>query len=195
MRVSVFNIVLNLLLVVLKAVAGLAAGSDMLLSDAVHSCADTLCTVLVLSGIGFAAKHPGALAEKVQAAVVFVLALTIGGTGAGMLYGACSLLSGKAQTAPPTAVAVVAAGFCMLIKAGMSLATARMAKRLRNDTLLADAHHHRSDCLSSLLVLVGVAAAFVQLPAAEIIARVLLGCSLLCSAVSLARNAFQKMYS
>ena len=192
MRVSVLNIVLNLLLSAIKGAAGLLTNSDVLLRDGIHSTADTICTVLVLSGIGLQAKRPGAFAEQVQRIVIFILSLAIAATGIGMAVSAFELLTGTAQPQPASPVSVAIAIVCVALKVLMSIFTARAAKRLQNNTLLADAAHHRSDCLSSVLVLCSVACTYWQMPAPDIAARLLLGCGLLASAASLGITAVKK---
>lgn len=189
MHVSVFNIILNILLAAIKGTAGVLTSSDVLIRDGIHSAADTLCTVLVLSGIGLQAKRPGAFAERMQRAVIFVLAVAIAGTGIGMIVSAFDLIRGDAQPQPDSPVAVMTAALCVLVKALMSFFTARTAKRMHNNTLLADAAHHRSDCLSSILVLCSVACTYWQQPVPDIVARLLLGCCLIVSAVSLGITA------
>ncbi|MBQ6864824.1 MAG: cation transporter [Clostridia bacterium] len=185
MRVSVLNIVLNFLLVLLKTVTGILAKSPVLVSDAVHSAADTLCTVLVLSGIGYAANHPGILAKRLQTAVICLLSVLIAGTGLRMMYGGIVLLTEGSNGEIPGTAAVAAGAVCMTVKAMMFLFTRRYAIRTGNPMLLADAFHHRADCASSLLVLISVGAAFLQCLWADALARLLLGGILVVSAVSL----------
>ncbi len=192
MHVSVLNIILNLVLSAVKGGAGILTNCDVLVNDAVHSAADTICTVLVLSGIGLQAKKPGKHAERLQHAVIFILALAIAATGIGMGISALQLLNGTAQAQSNTPASVATAVLCMVIKALMSIFTQRIAKRLQNDTLLADAMHHRSDCISSALVLCSVGCNYLQQTIPDIVARLLLGCCLMASAVSLGIKALKK---
>lgn len=189
MLVSVLNIILNILLSMVKGTAGVLTHSEVLIRDGIHSAADTLCTVLVLSGIGIQAKKPGAFAEKMQRTVIFILAVAIAATGIGMAISAFDLIRGTTQPQSASPAAVVTAMLCVVIKAMMSFFTARTAKQMHNDTLLADASHHRSDCFSSLLVLCSVACTYWQQPVPDIVARLLLGCCLMVSAVSLGITA------
>ncbi len=185
MRVSVLNIILNLILSLIKACAGVLTGNAVLIRDAIHSTADTLCTVLVLSGISLQAKKPGAFADKIQRAIIHTLAVVIAITGIGMATSAFALLRNDMQSPADSPVAVLTAFLCVAIKALMSFFTAKIAKQTNNDTLFADAAHHRSDCLSSLLVLCSVACSYLQQPLPDFIARLLLGGCLLASAISL----------
>lgn len=183
--ISVLNIVLNLLLALCKLLAGVFAQSGVLVSDAVHSAADTLCTVLVLSGIGYAAGHPGNKTRKVQAGIVLLLAAVIAGTGIRMTGSAVAVACGLQSTQRPGAAAVAVSAACVAVKAVMFLLTRHFAKQTDNAMLLADAFHHRSDCLSSLLVLLNVISACCCLPVLEVPSRLVLGGVLLFSAVQL----------
>lgn len=192
MRVSVLNILLNILLSVIKGIAGALTGNAVLVNDAVHSTADTLCTVFVLSGIGVQAKKPGKFAENVQKAVILLLACTIAGTGIGMAISAFDLISGNLPMQSHTPAAVFTALLCVIIKAIMSFHTAKKATHTQSDILFADAAHHRSDCLSSCLVLCSVFFTHRQLTVPDFAARLLLGLYLLASAITLAINAVKR---
>ncbi len=195
MRMSVLNILLNVLLVGLKAAAGIFARSTVLLSDAVHSAADTFCTVLVMSGIGFAEKRPGHTAERIQGIVISLLAVLIAATGVQMCRDGIALFAGSETFQSPGAAAVAVGAVCVAVKGGMYVLTRRCAVKNQNEMLLADAFHHRADCASSLLVLISVGAAFAQIYFLDAPSRILLGCSLLFSAGALIKKGVQKIRS
>ncbi|MBW1685526.1 MAG: cation transporter, partial [Deltaproteobacteria bacterium] len=53
---TILGAVANAILVALKAAAGLAGGSSVLVADAVHSLSDLVTDILVLFGLRAAAK-------------------------------------------------------------------------------------------------------------------------------------------
>ena len=55
-RVSVISIAVNLILSVFKLIAGIAAYSGAMISDAVHSASDVFSTVIVIIGISVSRK-------------------------------------------------------------------------------------------------------------------------------------------
>lgn len=187
MRVSVFNIFLNFFLVLCKAAAGVFAHSPVLLNDALHSCADTLCTVLVLSGLSYEAKHPQAETKKMQGGIITVLSAVIGATALGMLAGAVKILCGHTEL-PPDSLALAIAVLCVATKAAMYVNTKRIARQSGNECLLADAFHHRSDCFSSLLVVSSVVCSYRQWILPDALTRFALGVFLLGSAFALAKD-------
>ncbi|MBR5756661.1 MAG: cation diffusion facilitator family transporter, partial [Firmicutes bacterium] len=58
MRVSVVSIIVNLVLSLLKLLAGIIAGSGAMISDAVHSASDVFSTFVVIIGVQLAKKKP-----------------------------------------------------------------------------------------------------------------------------------------
>lgn len=56
-RVSFINMLLNIFLSVIKLASGIAAHSDALISDAVHSASDVFATLIVILGIFFFRKR------------------------------------------------------------------------------------------------------------------------------------------
>ena len=57
-RVSIITIIVNLLLSVMKLLAGIIADSGAMISDAVHSASDVFSTFVVIIGIRLASKKP-----------------------------------------------------------------------------------------------------------------------------------------
>ena len=56
MRVSFVSIAINIILSVFKLVAGIAAHSAAMISDAVHSASDVFSTIVVIIGIKISSK-------------------------------------------------------------------------------------------------------------------------------------------
>ena len=88
-RVSVMTIIGNLVLSVLKLLAGIIAHSNAMISDAVHSASDVFSTIVVMIGIKLASKEPDKehpyAHERMEciAAIVLTMDLYITGLGTG----------------------------------------------------------------------------------------------------------------
>ena len=88
-RVSVITIIGNIILSVIKLLAGIVAHSSAMVSDAVHSASDVFSTVVVMIGIRLAAKesdkeHPyGHERLECVAAIILAMVLFITGFGIG----------------------------------------------------------------------------------------------------------------
>lgn len=192
-HMSVLNMILNLLSVAVKAAAGWLCGSTVLLSDAVHSAADSLSTVFVLSGLFFTKKHPGRAALCLQGCIILFLSFVILAAGGNMAKGGILILLNRMTADCPDLAAAFVAGGCALLKAVMFCLTRICAKRTDSPILYADACHHRADCFSSLLVLCSIAADRLQMPRVNAGMRLLLGVVLAVSFVSLFRTAVQML--
>ena len=89
-RVSAVSITGNLILSVFKLIAGVAAHSNAMISDAVHSASDVFSTVVVMIGIRLASKeadkeHPyGHERMECVAAIILAMILFMTGLGIGM---------------------------------------------------------------------------------------------------------------
>jgi cation diffusion facilitator family transporter len=90
-----------------------------------------------------------------------VLATILAATGLGIGYTAVSKIVGGnyADLAVPGVLALAAAIVSIATKEGLYRYTVIYAKRIDSSALMADAWHHRSDALSSVGALIGIAGA------------------------------------
>ena len=133
------GLILNLALVLLKGICGVLSGAPALVSDAVHSGADTLSTAVVLVGLLCAGKAPDARHPfghdrfESLAAVVLSGFLLAAGLGIG-LGGISDLTSGAYRTSDaPQITAVWVASLSVAVKLALFLyfrAAAKASKAL-----------------------------------------------------------------
>ena len=164
-RITVVGGLVNVLLTFGKLAAGIYGRSAAMISDAAHSASDLASDVVTLVAMRAARlpadeDHPYGHGrfETVGALVVGGMLVAAGAWAASHAldagvhaHGALGLKPGK--------IALVAALVSIVAKEGLFRATARVGKRLRSPVLEANAWHHRSDALSSVVALVGIAAA------------------------------------
>ena len=161
-RISFISIAVNLLLSLLKLIAGLAGNSSAMIADAVHSASDVFTTVIVIASLFVAARKPDSEHEyghqKYESLAALFLGILLAHVGVKIgISGARSLISGAFRTAArPTAMAAAAAVISVVVKELMFRVTITAAKKERSNALAADAWHHRSDALSSVGSLAGV---------------------------------------
>ena len=199
MRVSGVSIAVNLLLSLAKLAAGLIARSGAMISDAVHSASDIFSTVIVMIGVRLSGKaadreHPyGHERMECVAAIVLAVVLLITGLAIGW-SGAQKLLSSQRDALPvPGLLALLAAVVSIAVKEGMFWYTRYHARRLGSPALMADAWHHRSDALSSIGALVGIAGARMGLRELDPLASVVIGAFIAKAAFDIFRDAVDKM--
>ena len=81
----------------------------------------------------------------------------------------------------------------IVVKEGMYRYTRRAAQKIESDALMADAWHHRSDALSSIGALVGIAGAKLGFPVMDPIASLLICLMIGKAAYDIFRDAMNKM--
>ncbi|MDE6539873.1 MAG: cation diffusion facilitator family transporter [Ruminococcus sp.] len=198
-KVSVVSIIGNLILSVFKLFAGITAHSGAMVSDAVHSASDVFSSFIVIIGVKISAKasdkeHPYGH-ERFECVSAVVLAVVLLVTG--LFIGADAvrdITSGDfSGIAVPKRLALVSAGVSIVVKELMFWYTRYYAKNLRSDALMADAWHHRSDALSSVGALIGIAGARMGYPALEPLASLLICVFIVKASVDIFKDAVNKM--
>ncbi len=198
-RVSLVSIAGNLALSAFKLAAGILASSGAMVSDAIHSASDVFSSIIVLIGVRIASKDPdqkhpyGHERFECVAAAVLSVILLISGLLIGWQAGR-TILSGETQEiAVPGVLALVAAGVSIVVKEAMFWYTRHYAKKIGSGALRADAWHHRSDALSSVGALIGIAGARMGLPVLDPVASLVICIFIVKAAVDIFREAMDKM--
>lgn len=176
MKVSMVSIVGNFILTALKLLAGIVAHSGAMISDAIHSASDVFSTFVVIVGIRISGKesdkdHPYGH-ERLECVAAIVLATILSATGLGIGYSAAVKIAGGnyANLEIPGMLALLAAVLSIAVKEAMYQYTRVYAKKYDSSALMADAWHHRSDALSSVGALIGIAGARMGFPVLDPIA-------------------------
>lgn len=165
-RVTLTGSVVNLLLVGLKAVAGLVGHSAAMISDAVHSLSDFVTDIVVLVFVRVSARpqdedHDYGHGKYETLATLFIgLALAAAAVGI-VVSGAGKLarwLQGEDLPAPGK-IALWAALGSIVAKELLFQYTRIKGKHLDSKALEANAWHHRSDAMSSVGTAIGIGGA------------------------------------
>ena len=199
MRVSTVSIAVNLLLSVMKLLAGVIASSSAMISDAVHSASDVFSTIIVMIGVHISEKeaddeHPYGH-ERLECVAAVILAVILAVTG-GMIgvSGVKTIVSGAyGSLAVPGITALWAAVLSIVVKEWMYHYTVRAAGRVNSGALKADAWHHRSDALSSVGALAGIVFARMGFPVMDSAASVIICVFILKAAWDIFSDAMDKM--
>ena len=198
-RVSLVSIAGNTALTVMKLLAGILARSGAMVSDAVHSASDVFSSFIVIIGVKLSAReadqdHPYGH-ERLECVAALLLAFILLVTGLLIGYKAVvSLLHGGGTEADvPGLAALIAAVISILGKEIMFRYTRKAAKQVDSGALMADAWHHRSDALSSVGALVGIAGARLGLPVLDPVASLVICLFIAKAAYEIFRDAINKM--
>lgn len=199
MRVSFVSIVINTVLSVFKLLAGILAHSGAMVSDAIHSASDVFSTFVVIVGVRVAGRksdreHPYGH-ERMECVASIVLATILAVTGLGIGGGAVNkILSGDyADLEVPGLPALAAAVISIAAKEAMYWYTGINAKKIDSGALMADAWHHRSDALSSVGALIGIAGARLGFPILDTVASLCICFFIEKAAYDIFRDSVDKM--
>ena len=196
-RVSAVSIAGNAVLSLFKLLAGVLAHSGAMISDAVHSASDVLSSFIVIIGVKLSVReadkeHPYGH-ERFECVAAIVLAVVLAVTGLLIGYKAFGSIEERGSQPMPGMLALVAAAVSIVVKEAMYWYTRHFAKRLNSSSLMASAWDHRSDALSSVGALVGIAGARLGHPVMEPIASLVICLFILKASYDIFRDAMGKM--
>ena len=196
MKVSGISILVNLLLSIFKLIAGIAAHSGAMISDAIHSASDVGSTFIVIIGVRLSAKKSDkehqyghermeCVSSIVLAGMLLVTGLGIGITGVRDIVKSTS----GGTIAIPGTLALIAAVVSIVTKEWMFWYTRGAAKKINSGALMADAWHHRSDALSSIGAFVGIFGARLGYPILDPVASIVICFMIAKAAIDIFRDA------
>lgn len=152
------SIVGNVALFIIKYWAGLNVDSVAMQADAWHTLSDTLTSVIVLAGFWMAArppdrKHPfgHGRAESIAAVVIGTLLAVVAFSF--LRDSVARLLAGRAVEYSRLSILIFLA--TVFVKEAMAQVSMYAGRQRDSEVLVADGWHHRSDALTSLLIVIG----------------------------------------
>ncbi len=161
LRTITGGLILNLMLALIKGVAGVFGNSYALIADAIESATDAFSSLLLLFGMRFAMQpaddnHPygHGRAEALLTFVVVALLVT-----AAALIAVQSIDQIRSPQQAPKAWTLLVLGVVIVAKEVAFRRVSLHGDTIRSTTLKADAWHHRSDAITSLAAFIGIALA------------------------------------
>ena len=157
-RITWIGMIGNLGLSILKLAVGYLIGSLALIADGFHSLSDLVTDFAVLIGAAIAARpadksHPFGHG-KFETFAVIVVAIALVVVGGSIAWKAITSFGQHHETISGQWIIIVAL-ISLVTKEWLFRATRVVADRCRSSALRANAWHHRSDALSSFVVLTG----------------------------------------
>ena len=198
-HVSVVCMAGNLILAAAKFVAGFAGNSGAMVSDAVRSSSDILGGLIVVAGVKMASRpsdktHPygheriECIAALLLGGILFVVGLTIGWEALKSIFTGAYRLDEQ-----PGVIALAAAVLSIVSKEAMFWYTWATARRFDSASLRAAVWHHRSDALSSVGALIGIAGARLGRPVMEPAASFVICLFILKAGIDIFRDTVDKL--
>lgn len=193
---SAVSIAGNFLLTLLKVIFGLLTNSIALIADAAHSASDILSSLIVFIGFSLAKRkpdreHPHGHGRIEYLAGLLIAAMLIG-AGVVFAYNAYNrIISGVFPQ--PSLAAIIAMIIAIAGKEFLYHFSARLGSLIDSDVLAADAWHHRSDSLSSILVLIALVGGYLGLPALDAYLGFGVALFLIFVGIKIARNSCHRL--
>ena len=156
---GIIGIVANLILFALKYWAGILSGSLALIADAWHTLSDSASSLIVVGSVRLSSRkadesHPFGHGRYQQIASLFI-AFLLGIIAYEFLIHSVEKFRLHESTQFGT-LAIVVTAISVIVKEGMAQYAYWAYRKTKLETLRADGWHHRSDALSSGVVLLGI---------------------------------------
>ncbi len=155
------GLLVNIVLVIVKLLAGIAGHSSALVADAIESCTDIFSSLIVWGGLLVTTRpadedypYGYGKAEALTAAVVSLMLL---GAALGIAVGAASEIMTPQHMPAPFTLVVIA--IVIPVKELLFRWIMHIAEETGSAAVRADAWHHRSDAITSCAALIGVGVA------------------------------------
>ena len=160
-RITIIGAFIDGALGFLKIIVGYLSHSQALIADGIHSLSDLATDAIVL----YASKHAHAEADddhpyghgRFETVATVVLGVALIGVAVGIGYDAVFRLFHQELISTPGTWALVIAAISVISKEAIYRYTLAVAEKYNSNLLRANAWHSRSDAISSIIVVIGVA--------------------------------------
>jgi len=156
---AIIAIIVNALLFIIKLWAGLRSNSIAIVADAWHTLSDSFSSIIILAGLKLSKKPPDrnhpyghGRAEIISSVIIGTLLVVI---GFNFLLESIQRFNNH-ETASYNLAAIIIIIISILVKELMAQFAFWCSKKSNSDLIKADGWHHRSDALSSLVILIGI---------------------------------------
>ncbi len=158
---SIVGALVNLVLTAGKVFFGVVGQSHALIADGIHSLADLSTDLMVWVAAKYSTQpadeqHPYGHA-RIETMFTVGLGVVLILTAGGIVWDATERLINPDTLMHPSAIVLLVAFISIVANEGLYQYTMVAARKHRSGLLKANAWHHRSDAISSVVVLLGVA--------------------------------------
>ncbi len=202
-RVTLIGSIVNLLLTVIKIIAGIVGKSGAMIADGIHSLSDLASDIVILIFVPIAGRAKDknhqyghgkfeTLATLVVSLILMFVAIKLVTNSTKSII---SALSGNILPKPGY-IALTAAIISIVSKEILYQYTALVARRTNSSVCRANAWHHRSDALSSIGSLVGIGGAVIlgnRWTILDPVAAVIIGLMILFVAIKMAKAPIEEL--
>ena len=162
-RSTLIGMAINLIIAIVKAIAGVVGNSYALIADAIESVSDVLSSLVVIAGLKMSsrppdANHPYGHGKFEPLTAVFV-SMTL--FGAAILIAVESLKEIATPHHSPAPFTLIVLILVIIVKEGLFRFVVNVGENVGSIAVKTDAWHHRSDAITSLAAFVGISIAII----------------------------------
>jgi cation diffusion facilitator family transporter len=162
-RTTYFSIIGNILLAFIKGLAGVFGNSYALIADAIESTTDIFSSFLVLIGFKYAElpadeNHPYGHG-KIEPVITFGVVVFLFFSAIIIAYK--SILNIQTPHKLPDSWTLIVLGLIIVWKEISFQIVIKKSKQTNSTSLKADAWHHRSDAITSIMAFIGISIAII----------------------------------
>jgi cation diffusion facilitator family transporter len=160
-KTSYLSIVGNALLAIVKALTGIFGNSYALIADAIESTTDVFSSTLVLLGLKYSSKPPDENHPyghgKAEPLITFLVVGFLVVSATVIAYESVEHIRTPHKIPEPYTLVVLA--LIVIIKEIFYRVVSKKSEETKSTSLKADAWHHRSDAITSLMAFIGISIA------------------------------------
>ncbi len=175
-KAAVVGAIVNTVLSIVKIIVGVVGQSQSLIADGIHSVSDLISDGLVYFAARKSHHAPDAEHPYGHGRFETMATMALGGflimVAAGIAWDAFARMLSPEKLLEPSVITMVAAGFSIFANEGLFQYTLRIGRSFKSNLLIANAWHHRSDAVSSIVVLVGIIGTMSGLPYLDAVAAI-----------------------
>jgi cation diffusion facilitator family transporter len=195
-KVTLVGALVNGILAFLQISSGLLGNSQALLADGIHTLSDLGSDFIVLMATTQSAKpadkeHPYGHG-RIETLASVLLGLVLIGVGVGVGFRGFNSVFSLNQISPEP-FTIFFAVIAILSKEGLYRYTLKASKHIHSTLLETNAWHHRSDALSSIIVLCGIATQMIGVPYMDSFAAAIVALMISIMGYKLARKALDEL--
>jgi len=156
---GILSIVVNAVLFAVKLWVGMLTGSVALMADAWHTMSDSLTSIFVVIAAKLAARKPDKEHPfghgRWELIATLLIAFILGMIGYGFLADSIGRFQNRESVVYGT-IAIIVTVASILTKEALAQYAFYLGRKHNNPVITADGWHHRTDSLSSIVVLIGI---------------------------------------
>ena len=162
-KTTYFSIIGNILLALIKGLAGFFGNSYALIADAIESTTDIFSSILVLLGFKYAEKpadenHPYGHG-KIEPIITFLIVAFLVISATVIAYESIENIQTPHKV--PKAWTLIVLGLIIVWKEISYRIVIKKSNETQSSSLKADAWHHRSDAVTSIMAFIGISIALI----------------------------------